>query len=224
MKISELPNSEKPRERLIKYGPSNLSNEDLISIILRNGIKDQNVKIISNQILTKIKSINKLSDLTINELCQIKGIGKIKAITLLASIELGKRVNNKEINEGVLINNTDLVHKYFSHLIGDKKQEEILVILLDYKKRLIAFKSMYKGTNSASLASPKEMFNYAIKENADAMIIMHNHPSGQIVPSKEDIDLTNSLIETGKIIGIPLLDHLITNGIEYYSFFSEMVK
>lgn len=224
MKISELPNSEKPRERLIKYGPSNLSNEDLISIILRNGIKDQNVKILSNQILAKIKSIDKLSDLTINELCQIKGIGKIKAITLLASIELGKRVNNKEINEGVLINNTDLVHKYFSHLIGDKKQEEILVILLDYKKRLIAFKSMYKGTNSASLASSKEMFNYAIKENADAMIIMHNHPSGQIVPSKEDIDLTNSLIQTGKIIGIPLLDHLITNGKEYYSFFSEMVK
>ena len=122
MKISELPNSEKPRERIIKYGPSNLSNEDLISIILRNGIKDQNVKIISNQILTKIKSINKLSDLTINELCQIKGIGKIKAITLLASIELGKRVNNKEINEGVLINNTDLVHKYFSHLFFYKLQ------------------------------------------------------------------------------------------------------
>ncbi|MFA6753444.1 MAG: DNA repair protein RadC [Bacilli bacterium] len=224
MKISDLPNSEKPRERLIKYGVSNLSNEDLISIIIRNGIKNQNVKILSNQILSKIKSIDKLSDLSINELCQIKGIGKIKAVTLLASIELGKRVNNKDINHGILINNTDLVHKYFSHLIGNKNQEEILVILLDYKKRLISYKLMYKGTNSASLASTKEIFNYAIKENADAVILMHNHPSGLINPSVEDIKLTNTLIETGKIIGIPLIDHLITNGQEYYSFFNEMVK
>ncbi len=223
MKIADLPNSEKPRERLLKYGASYLSNEDLIAIILRNGVKDQNVKILSSQVLTKIKSIDKLSDLSISQLSQIKGIGKIKAITLLAAIELGKRVANQDINEGILINNTDLVHKYFSPLIGNKKQEEVLVILLNHKKRLLAYQIMYKGTNSSSLVSAKEMFNYAIKENADAIIIMHNHPSKMIEPSKEDYDLTNTLIETGKIIGIPLLDHLITNGKEYYSFFNEMV-
>ena len=224
MKIKDLPATEKPRERLLKYGSVNLSNEDLIAIILRTGTKNQNVKILSNLVLTKIKSINYLDDLTIGELTEIKGLGKVKAITLLAAIELGKRVANKEINDRVLINNTDLVHKYFSHLIGAKSQEEMIIILLDYKKRLISYKIMYKGTSNSSLASPKEIYNYAIKEKAAALIIMHNHPSGVINPSNEDLEFTNNMITSGKIIGIPLLDHLITNGKEYYSFFNEMVS
>lgn len=224
MKIKDLPQHEKPRERLMKYGASNLSNEDLISIILRTGTKNQSVKVLSNTVLTKIKDINKLDSLSIRELTEINGLGNVKAITLLAAIELGKRVTNKEINNGVLINNTSLVHEYFSHLIGSKEQEEILIILLDHKKRLINYNIMYKGTTSKALASPSEIYNYAIKEKAKAIIIMHNHPSGDIEPSKSDIKLTNNLISTGKIIGIPLLDHLITNGKEYYSFFNEMVK
>ncbi len=223
MIIKDLPNAEKPRERLLKYGADNLSNEDLLAIILRTGTKNQNVKILSGIVLTKIKEISSLDKLTIGELTEIKGLGKVKAITLLAAIELGKRVANKEINTGVLINNTDLVHQYFSNIIGDKEREEMLVILLDHKKRLISYEVMYKGTSNSSLASPKDIYNYAIKERASALIIMHNHPSGIIKPSEEDLIFTNNLITTGKIIGIPLLDHLITNGKEYYSFFNEMV-
>ena len=223
MIIKDLPNAEKPRERLLKYGADNLSNEDLLAIILRTGTKNQNVKILSGIVLTKIKEISSLDKLTIGELTEIKGLGKVKAITLLAAIELGKRVANKEINTGVLINNTDLVHQYFSNIIGDKEREEMLVILLDHKKRLISYEVMYKGTSNSSLASPKDIYNYAIKERASALIIMHNHPSGIISPSEEDLIFTNNLITTGKIIGIPLLDHLITNGKEYYSFFNEMV-
>lgn len=223
MIIKDLPTNEKPRERLLKSGAVNLSNEDLISIILRTGTKNQNVKILSNMVLTKIKAIDCLDSLSIGELTEIKGLGKVKAITLLAAIELGKRVANKDINNGILINNTDLVHKYFSHYIGTKEQEEMLVILLDHKKRLISYELMYKGTDNALLGSPKEIYNYAIREKASAIIIMHNHPSGIITPSKEDKEFTSSLITTGKIIGIPLLDHLITNGKEYYSFFNEMV-
>lgn len=222
MNIKDLPNNEKPRERLLKYGPDNLSNEDLLAIILRTGTKNHNVKNLSNLILTKIKSINNLDDLSVRELTEIKGVGEVKAVTLLAAIELGKRVANKEINERILINNTDLVHKYFSYLIGHKVQEEMIVILLDHKKRLINYEIMYKGTKNSSLASPKEIYNYAIKEKADALIIMHNHPSGIVNPSSEDKEFTNSMITIGNIIGIPLLDHLITNGKEYYSFFKEM--
>ena len=223
MIIKDLPNNEKPRERLLKYGPDNLSNEDLLAIILRTGTKNQNVKNLSNLILTKIKSINNLDELSVRELTEIKGVGEVKAVTLMASIELGKRVSNKEINERILINNTDLVHKYFAHLIGHKSQEEMIVILLDHKKRLINYEIMYKGTNNSSLASPKEIYNYAIKEKADALIIMHNHPSGIVSPSFEDKEFKKSMITTGKIIGIPLLDHIITNGKEYYSFFNEMI-
>lgn len=220
MKIKDLPNLEKPRERLLKYGANNLTNEELISIILRAGTKNSNVKILSNEVLSKSKSINNLKDITIKELCSIKGIGKVKAVTLLAAIELGKRVYTKEIDDKLILNNSSLVHKYFSSLIGHQKQEEVLVILLDNKKRLITYKKMYKGTKSSSLASAKEIYNYAIKEDADAVILMHNHPSGILIPSDEDIKLTNNLINTGKIVGIPLIDHLITNGINYYSFFN----
>ena len=221
MIINDLPSAEKPRERLIQYGASNLSTEDLLAIILRTGIKNLNVKELSSLILTKIKAIEDLANLTIGELTSIRGLGTVKAITLLAALELGKRVNNKEIKERVVINNTDTVHEYFSNLIGSSQQEEILTIFLDYKKRLISYKIMYKGTDNSAVASVKEIYNYAIKENASGLIIMHNHPSGILVPSEADIKLTNDLIEAGKIIGIPLLDHLITNGKEYYSFFQE---
>ncbi|MDD2504903.1 MAG: DNA repair protein RadC [Bacilli bacterium] len=223
MLIKELPDSEKPRERLLRYGPSNLSNEDLISIILRTGTKNQNVKVLSNLVLSKVKNINQLDTLTIGELIEINGLGKIKAITLLAAIELGKRVSNKEIYTGITINTTELVHKYFSNLIGHSSQEEILVILLNHKKRLINYQIMYRGTITSAIASPSEIYNYAVKERASAMIIMHNHPSGDITPSNDDKTFTNNLISTGKIIGIPLLDHIITNGKEYYSFFNEMI-
>src|SRR5574344_1944293 len=172
MTIKDLPNQEKPREHLLKYGASNLSNEDLLSILLRTGSKDNNVKIISNEILTKIKAIEDLDDLGINELTSIKGVGKVKAITLLAAIELGKRVSNKTINEGLVINNTNLVHSYFANIIASSKQEELLVILMDNKKRLISYQIMYKGTDNASLVSPKDIFNYAIKERASGIIIM----------------------------------------------------
>lgn len=224
MKIKDLPITELPRERLLKYGAKNMSNQDLISIILRTGSKDNNVKEISNQVLSKINNINDLDDLSVLELTEIKGLGKVKAITLLAAIELGKRVANKVLTENIILNNTELVHSYFGNLIGFSKQEELLVILLDNKKRLISYKIMFMGTIDASIAHPREIFNYGIKERASGIIVMHNHPSGAIIPSSEDKKLTNSLIETGKIIGIPLIDHLITNGINYYSFFDEMVK
>lgn len=224
MKINELPNHEKPRERLIKYGASNLSNEDLLAIILRSGTKNNNVKDLSNEVLTKIKTINNLDDIGINELTEVKGLGKVKAITLLAAIELGKRVLNKEISEKIVINNTDAVHQYFAHLIGHERQEELLVILLDHKKRLINYQIMYKGTGTESLASPKEIYNYAIKERAAGVIIMHNHPSGILEPSPADRELTSKLILSGELLGIALLDHIITNGQTYYSFFNTMVK
>lgn len=224
MNLKKYPDSEKPRERLIKYGVENLSNEDLISIIIGTGTKNCNVKELSSIILSKINSIESLDELTISELTSIKGLGKAKALTLVSSIELGKRVLSKTINDRILINNPQTINEYFSSLISYSKQEELLVILIDNKKRLISYKKMYKGTSNASYASPKEIFNYAIRERADALILMHNHPSGIVNPSMADKILTNNIIETGKVIGIPLIDHIITNGKEYYSFFDNGVK
>ena len=224
MKLELLPDIEKPRERLIRYGVTNLSNEDLLSIILRTGTKNKNVKELSKEVLTKIKKIENLDELNIQDFVDIKGLGPVKAITVIAAIELGKRVTNKTIDDKLLISNTKVIHDYFSNLIANKKQEEILVILVDHRSRLINYQSMYKGTSNSVLVNPKDIYHYAIKERASGVIVMHNHPSGEITPSREDIEITNKLIDTGKFIGIKFLDHIITNGKDYFSFFDNGVQ
>lgn len=165
-----------------------------------------------------MNSYNDIHDLTLNDLISIKGIGNVKAINILASIELGKRLNTTLIKENLKINNSNIVFKYFSTLIDKSKQEQLLVILVNNQKRLIDYKIMFKGTDTASLVSIKEILNYAIRQRANGIIIMHNHPSGNITPSLADQELTNKLIDSSKLIEIPLLDHIITNGINYYSF------
>lgn len=223
MKIKEIPISERPRERLIKYGVENLSNEDLLSIILQTGTKNINVKELSLKVLSQLKSINDLSDINLKTLTSIKGIGQVKAINLLASIELGKRVQNLPIDNKITLNTSQKVNKYFNHIICKSKQEELLVILLNNAKKLISYKTMFKGTDNKALISIKEILNYAILERASGIIIMHNHPSGSPNPSNQDINLTNNLIETSNLLGIPLLDHIITCGNYYYSFLEQKV-
>lgn len=218
MKIKELPKNERPREKLLRYGVSNLSNEDLISIILGTGTKNINVRELSINILNKIKSLNDLNSLSIKELTSVKGIGEVKAINLVAAIELGKRVNNLIIENKILLNNSKLVNRYFSNLIVDSKQEELLVILVNRAKKMIDYKIMFKGTDSSSLVSIKEILNYAIVNRASGIIIMHNHPSGTLMPSSADNDLTARLSEAAKLIEIPLLDHIITCGKSFYSY------
>ena len=223
MRIRDLPNLEKPRERLCKYGARYLSNEELIAILLRTGSKEVNVKELSNDVLVKLKSISEIDSMTISELTSIKGIGKVKAITLLAAAEFGKRVMSKSFNENVVLSNARVINEYFgSTIMGDK--ERLLVILLDNKKRLISYKVMYEGTSDEVCASPKEIFNYAVREKAACIILMHNHPSGVIVPSNADIELTRNMGLSGQMLGINVIDHIITNGKEFYSFYEEMSK
>lgn len=224
MKIKDLPSNEKPRERLLLYGSENLSNSDLISIILATGTKDASAKEISNNILKSVGNINNLSNIGIRELSKIKGIGEVKAITLLAAIELGKRVTNKEIILNMQLKDTYIVHEHFKTLFKNIKQEKFIAIYLDTKKRLISYKTLFIGTINQSIVHPREIFNEAIKVNASSVICIHNHPSMSIEPSIEDIEFTKKLIESGNIIGIPLIDHLITNGEEYFSFYEKKIQ
>jgi len=221
MKLKELPSNEMPRERLIKVGEENLTNEELLSIILRTGIKNSSVKEVSNNILSCISNINDLNNLSIKELSKIKGVGLVKAITLKASIELGKRVSNIEINNGMLLNNSDIIHDTFKSMFIGLKQEKLISIYLDNKKKLLNYKVITIGTLDETICHPRDIIYNAIKLNASCIVIIHNHPSGDIRPSNADIEVTNKLIESCKIVGIPLIDHLITNTKTYYSFFEE---
>lgn len=219
--IKDIPIKERPRERLVRYGAKNLSNEELISIILKTGTKEVSVKDLSNSILSKYNDISNLKDLEINSLINIKGIGKVKAIELIAAIELGRRVYLDKTIESVRIKGSNDVYNYFNDLLKDKKQEHFYALYLDNKKKVISKKLLYVGTINGSVAHPREIFKMAYLVSASFIICVHNHPSGDPNPSKEDIVFTNNLIEIGKLNNIPILDHIVIGNNCYYSFFEE---
>jgi len=223
MKLKTLPKNELPRERLKQLGSSLLSNEELLSIIFRTGIKNISVKEVSNNLLSSVSSIQDLANISLEELSNIKGVGIVKAITLLASLELGKRVYSNPIKDNILLNNTVVVHDTFKSLFKSLLQEKFLVVYLNTKKELIGYDVLFVGTLDSTSFHPREVLKGAIKKSSSAIIVMHNHPSGTVTPSNNDTILTKQLMRSCQIVGIPLLDHLITNGNDYYSFFDNGV-
>ncbi len=222
--VNNILSLDKPRERLKLYGANSLSNIELLSILLRTGNKDKKVEEISKEVLSKINNINDLSELSIDELMNVKGIKLAKACTIISALELGKRVfliNNKK---EILLNNSNYIYEYFKHLFIYEKQELLYGVFLDSKNKLISYKMIFKGTLNSSTVHPREIFKEAIKASAKSIIIIHNHPSGDLTPSLVDIDFTNTMIESGKIIGIKLLDSLIISDKGYYSFYESMNK
>lgn len=218
IKIEDIPVDDRPRERLINKGAHSLSNEELLAILLGSGTKNMSVKTLSSLILSKSGNIKDLSKLTYYDLIKIKGIGKAKACTILSLIELSMRIGRKtESIEKVKLNSPDKVFEFYKGKI-DKYQEQFYVIYLDAKKRVITDKLLFQGTVNHSLVHPRDIFKYAYNFNSAFIICMHNHPSGDVNPSKDDIITTNRIIEVGNIMGVKLLDHIIISSDNYYSF------
>lgn len=220
--IKDIPISERPRERAIKYGIDSLSNEDLISIIIKNGTHDISVKDISSRILSLIKNINDLKNISFETLKKIDGIGSVKAIELLSAIELGRRVFYKVEKEKIKLNNSKVIYEYFKDLVDYENEENFYAIYLDTKSCLITYKLLFKGTINTSCVHPREIFKYALINSAYSIIVFHNHPSGDVTPSFQDKEVTASLFEIGKLMAIPVVDHLIFGKNEYYSFYEEI--
>lgn len=222
IKFKDLPKEEKPRERLLLYGPDNLSNEELLMIILKTGTKKYSVKELANKLLIEVGGISNLKDITINKLTKIEGIGKIKAIELLAIIELSKRINapTKELE---LLSCTSPINiiNYFNYLFKDKNQEEFYCLYLDNKKKYLDKQKLFIGSINTSIVHPREIFKKAYLLSASFIICIHNHPSGDATPSLEDIEVTRKLKEIGSLHGIPLIDHIIIGSNNYYSFYED---
>lgn len=219
VKIKDIPKEERPRERLLALGVENLSNEELLAILLKTGNKYESAKDLANRLLQQIGSINKLGDINYHSLSSIKGIGPAKACTILTAIELGKRTK-QEISSlnNIQITSADVVFQYFNNLFCDKKQEYFYCIYLDNRKKVIDVKLLFIGTINQSLVHPREIFKEGVSLSASAIICIHNHPSGSIIPSKEDIELTKRLTSIGVLMGIIIVDHLIIGNNKYYSF------
>lgn len=220
--LKDLPKEDRPRERLLAKGPENLSNEELLSILFRTGAKGEAVSSISKELLKHYSEITELRRVTHTQLKKIRGLGPAKSATLLAAIELGSRISAKEnIKERVKINNSIDAYRYFARYICDSKQENFMAIYLDSKKRYITHKIIFKGTLDSSLVHPREVFKEALLESAQALIVMHNHPSGNVTSSLADDEVTRALVSVGNIMGIKLLDHLIVSPESYYSYLEE---
>ena len=221
IKIKNIIKEERPRERFIKYGVENLSNEELLAIILKNGTREYSVKTLAIKLLNSLGSLDKLKSSTINSLTKIKGIGLVKAIELLSIVELSKRINMTDINS-VKLNNSKTIFEYFKYIFENEKQEYFYAIYLDSKSKLISYKLLFKGTINTSCVHPREVFKYAVLESAYSIIVMHNHPSGDPTPSSQDIEVTKSLFKLGKIMAIPVVDHIVFGKDTYYSFYENL--
>ena len=220
MLIKDIPENERPRERLIKYGVSSLSNEELLAIILKNGSKGKSAKDLAINILKEIGEIDNLKKINIHTFDNIKGLGIVKKLELLVLVELGKRIfleNNKKKKVQYL--NPNIIFNDNKYLFQGLKQEYFYVCYLDSKKYLIERKLLFMGTVDRSLVHPREVFKNAYLCSASGIICMHNHPSGDLVPSRADLEITKTLVEIGRIQGIDVLDHLIVSDTNYFSFY-----
>lgn len=222
MKFKEIPKEERPRERLITYGSEKLSNEELLMIFLKTGIKGYSVKDVSLNLLKCCGGINNLKNMTLNKLIMVKGIGMVKAIELVALIELSKRMQEEiSINDVIKCTNPLNIISYFNYLFKDKKQEEFYVIYLDNKKKYLDKKKLFVGSINFSISHPREIFKEAYLLSASFIICIHNHPSGDATPSNEDIIVTRRIKEIGDLHGIYLVDHIIIGNNTYYSFYED---
>lgn len=218
--IREIPHEERPRERLVRYGAKNLSTEDLIAIILKTGTKDYSSRYLAEQVLKMVKDVSDLKYLSLNKMININGIGAVKAIDFLAALELGRRVyDNKPLDKNLKCNGAEKIFKYFRSELESVNQEYFYCLYLDQNKMLIDKKLLFKGTLNRSLVHPREIFKEAYLASAASIICLHNHPSGNVIPSEEDILITNNLVKIGILQGIPIQDHIIIGKNNYYSFY-----
>ncbi len=217
-KMKELPKNERPREHLIQKGVESLNNEELLSILLTSGGKENSVKELSLTLMKEYGGMENLSSMSYERLIGMKGIGPAKACLLLASMEFGKRIVKKDYF-GKKIQSSELVYEYYQTAFREKKQEYFCCMYLDTHKRLIKEKVLFIGTLDQSLVHPREVFKEAFLLSASSIICIHNHPTGDPTPSKADQLLTKRLEQVGMMVGIPLNDHVIIGKESYYSFY-----
>ncbi|HFI0083260.1 TPA: DNA repair protein RadC [Streptococcus suis] len=210
-----------PRERLLELGPERLSNQELLAIFIRTGTKKEPVSILSNNLHNQLENLAALKDLSIEELQSLTGIGRVKAIEIKAMIELGKRINQSELLLNDRILGSEKLGRKMIQEIGQQKQEHLVALYLNTQNQVIHQKTVFIGSVNRSIAEPREILHYAVKCMATSIIIVHNHPSGSVQPSKNDLLFTENLKDSCETLGLVLLDHLIVGQKDYYSFREE---
>lgn len=218
--IKELPESERPYEKFEQYGAQALSDAELLAVIIRTGTRKERCVELTSRVLTysvHCQGLMSLYHMTMKELMQIRGIGRVKAIQLLCIAELSKRLHRASFREGICFNHPKIIAEYYMEQMRHLNREQVMLALLDSKARLIRSLTLSIGTVNSSMLSPREIFLEAVKAEAVSFILLHNHPSGDPSPSREDILITKRVQESGELLGISLLDHIIIGDKRYIS-------
>lgn len=216
--IKELPEDIRPRERLLKEGAEALSDIELLAILLRTGSREATALDLASLIMARFKNLHQLVDATVEELSEVKGVGLAKASQVKAALELARRLSQFSASPRPVVKSpgdaAGLVMEEMRHL----DREHFRALLLNTKNQVIGVDKVSVGTLNSSAVHPRELFRNAIRRSAASVILMHNHPSGDPAPSREDLDITRRLVEAGKIIGIEVLDHIIIGDNKFISF------
>ena len=220
VRIQDIPEEERPRERLIRNGPESLSNAELLGIILRTGSREENVVNLCSRILTEY-SIKQLSLANISRLMQVHGVGKAKAAQISAVFELARRLETFVEEPKRKVCSPKDVYTLMYPKMREQKKEKFITLCLDTKNQILREEVVSVGSLNASIVHPREVFKSALMESSASVIMVHNHPSGDPSPSREDIMVTEKMVEGGKILGIDVLDHIIIGEGRYVSLKDE---
>ena len=216
--IKDLPETERPRERLLAIGERHMSNAELLAIIIGGGSKEESALALAQRLLSIFGSLHGVAEAGTRELEDVKGIGKAKIAHIRAAFALGRRLSAEPVSKGAAMKGSQEVVRQFGERLKDLKKEVFLCLLLDTKHNIILEDPIAEGSLDETVVHPREVFKRAVKESASAVLFVHNHPSGNPEPSAQDRRLTQRLCEVGNLVGIPVLDHLIIARDGYYSF------
>ncbi len=221
--IKYWPEDERPREKLLQRGPESLSDGELLALILRTGdaASGKSALDIGRELLQKHGGLRELAVASVTDICETKGAGSAKAACLKAAFELANRVKTRRLDNSTRYSSPEQVFEHFHYNYRDRRKEYFLALLLDGKNRVIREVQISEGSLNQSIVHPREVFSPAVRESAAAIILVHNHPTGDPTPSREDIDITRRLKEAGDLMGVKVLDHIIIGDGAYLSFVSQ---
>lgn len=217
--VRDLPKEVRPREKLLQYGASALSDIELLAILLRTGTTSRSVLHLAEDVLAqyKDKGLAAIMHMSPQEIASIHGIGLAKAATVVAAVELGRRLSERAARTLEKVEGPEDVARYVIPSLRFEQKEHFLAMFLDIRNRILALATISVGSLTSSIAHPREVFREAIRYSAAGVILVHNHPSGDPTPSREDIQLTKQMMKAGEIMGIPVLDHVVVAGDNFLS-------
>lgn len=214
--MKQLPVSERPREKALRYGVDSLSNRELLALLIRHGTAGYSALDIADELLKE--GLQRLPQLKLNELMDVKGIKQVKALELLSWFELSRRIAAEKIMNRDVIKDPDSLIQWCMLKLGSLQQEHFLAVFLNVHNEVISYKILFTGTVDMSVVHPREIFKEAVNVSCSKLLVVHNHPTGHLEPSIADLQMTENLCNAGSLMKIPVVDHLIVSSTEYFSF------